>query len=119
MSSFTCDQCKGQISEGNIMVDGHDWSHESEVNAIEVWCKPCTRTLDERGGHVTLHNVYELSSVREAPFSILAGTFDDMLGEPPVGRKWSRAAIRRLLRLCAAAHPELAAGAYLDGDDAL
>lgn len=99
------------------MVDDHDWSRENEVNAIEVWCKPCTNTLDRHGGHATLHNVYELSSARETPFALLAGILDDLLASEPVRRQWSRPAANRILRLCADAHPTLAAGAYLDGEE--
>lgn len=114
--SFTCDQCKSRITEGNIMVDAHDWSRENQVNAIEVWCKPCTSARDCHGGHATLHNVHELSEARTAPFALLASIIGDTLGDPPSGPRWSRAAANRVLRLCAEAHPALSGGAFLDGE---
>ncbi len=115
--AFTCDQCKAAITIGNIMVDGHNLDHERRVDAIEVWCKPCTRALDGHGAHAALHNLFELSEARDAPFALVAAIIDDLTTDAPLGHRWSRSAANRILRLCAEAHPTLTAGAYLDGEE--
>ena len=70
-----CLHCNTELNEwkGNVMVKESEMSPGQVISHLEVWCKGCTRELDNAGRGRDYHNLWELSWVKETYFDQLEG----------------------------------------------
>ncbi|KIL46170.1 hypothetical protein [Jeotgalibacillus campisalis] len=84
MNTFVkCDECEKDIENwsANIMVDSSNF-HE-RIEDFQVVCKPCTRDLDSTNRGSQLHNLWELSWLKNDYLDMEREIFEEM----SIGRK--------------------------------
>ena len=100
---FTCLECRTKVKEANVMVERKQW-RTNKIDGVSIICKPCTRTLDKRGGQDLWHNAWEARWIIERPFYIVSSLIDMLTGRAK--QRLSREGAEQLMTLVTAAHPE-------------
>ncbi len=96
MGAPVCEVCKTELENwsGNIMVDGNKYPHV--IDRLMVVCKSCTNKLDSIKEIPRLHNIWELSWVKDHADRLKVEIAEDRQSNV---RSWSDEAISKLNEL--------------------